>query len=432
MSLSESTDYRWIDGVEGLELYEPGGHHPVMIDDVLHNRYRIVDKLGFGGFSTVWLARDLTKNRNLVVKVGRSSVGFPRKETEILQALQTPKLPLPPGFEANPQTNIPSIFDTFDVRGPNGTHTCYTLTPAQGNLKEKSFSRLFPVQVARALAAKLARAVAYVHSQGFVHGDIHLRNILIKFPSELDDLSLQEFRKMFGGPETVPVTRVDNKPLTPNVPSHAVVPLNLGKYAEDFTIVDAHGLILSDFGQAFSPDTEQRLGKDCNTPVASRAPETYFEPNRPISFSSDIWSLGTAIWEILGMKPLFSEIEEQDEVVAEQIDVLGIHNLPAPWRRKWEGKDIDWENWNTEIPRLPFGKRTPWPVLEDAFQECVQEDRREMVTEGVFEEGEETEAILELIRGMLTFNPEERWTIDMVLHSKWMAQWALPELEKTA
>jgi serine/threonine-protein kinase SRPK3 len=32
-------EYRWIDRVERLELYEPKGYHPVMIDDLLHNRY---------------------------------------------------------------------------------------------------------------------------------------------------------------------------------------------------------------------------------------------------------------------------------------------------------------------------------------------------------------------------------------------------------
>jgi serine/threonine-protein kinase SRPK3 len=28
-----SIEYRWIDGVERLEMYQPGGYHPVMIDD---------------------------------------------------------------------------------------------------------------------------------------------------------------------------------------------------------------------------------------------------------------------------------------------------------------------------------------------------------------------------------------------------------------
>src|SRR4051812_7148604 len=44
MSPSETIQYNWIDGVERLELYEPGGYHPVVINDLLHHRYRIVDK----------------------------------------------------------------------------------------------------------------------------------------------------------------------------------------------------------------------------------------------------------------------------------------------------------------------------------------------------------------------------------------------------
>jgi hypothetical protein len=31
---------------------------------------------------------------------------------------------------------VPALFDEFKIRGPNGTHTCYTVTPAQCNLRE--------------------------------------------------------------------------------------------------------------------------------------------------------------------------------------------------------------------------------------------------------------------------------------------------------
>lgn len=175
VSPSPSTAYRWIDGVERLDLYEPGGYHPVAIDDLLHNRYRIVDKLGFGGYSTIWLARDEMEKRYVAVKIGISGPPLPRRELEILEALNVSRsssqephaAPAPDRVSA-----LPAILDAFDVRGPNGKHPCYTLTPAQGNIREASFSRLFPVDVARALAAKLATAVAIVHSRGFVHGGL--------------------------------------------------------------------------------------------------------------------------------------------------------------------------------------------------------------------------------------------------------------------
>lgn len=82
-------------------------------------------------------------------------------------------------------------------------------------------------------------------------------------------------------------------------------------------------VILSDFGEAFSPE-ECRLGKDSHTPLAMRPLGARFEPQVALSYSADIWSLAVAIWEILGMKAIFSsEFTTPDEVVSIHIDVLG-------------------------------------------------------------------------------------------------------------
>lgn len=160
MSHSEE-EYNWIDGVESLEKYRPGGYHPVMIGDMLHARYHIVDKLGFGGYSTIWLARDIRQEQYVAVRVGIADA-LPR-ETKILRALSSSSVH--PG-----RKSIPFPLDEFEVHGPNGTHPCYTMAPARCNLREVSFSRLFPVEVARALSGGLTLAIAYTHSQGYVHG----------------------------------------------------------------------------------------------------------------------------------------------------------------------------------------------------------------------------------------------------------------------
>lgn len=151
-----------------------------MIDDVLHNRYQIFDKLGYGGYSTVWLARDICANRYVALKVGIADVSS--QETNILQALAQHYGPscasVHPGRDA-----IPLPLDEFEVSGPNGTHKCDTMTPAQCNLKDASFCHLFPLEVTRALSYHLTLAVAYTHQQGYVHGgsSLHPQNSQAKY-----------------------------------------------------------------------------------------------------------------------------------------------------------------------------------------------------------------------------------------------------------
>lgn len=59
------------DSCENLAMYRTYDYHPIVLGDVLPKagtcetnkskaaRYRIIQKLGFGAFSTVWLARDI-------------------------------------------------------------------------------------------------------------------------------------------------------------------------------------------------------------------------------------------------------------------------------------------------------------------------------------------------------------------------------------
>lgn len=39
--------------------YDPKDYYPVRIGDVFQSRYQVTGKLGYGGYSTAWLCRDL-------------------------------------------------------------------------------------------------------------------------------------------------------------------------------------------------------------------------------------------------------------------------------------------------------------------------------------------------------------------------------------
>lgn len=119
MTDNQRIEYNWVRGVETLEKYQRGGYHPIMIGDVLNDRYHIVDKLGFGGYSTVWLALDTKLKRYVAVKVNIAD-SLPR-ETKVLKALSSPLLSsLHPGHGL-----VPVLLDEFNVQGPNGTHVLH-------------------------------------------------------------------------------------------------------------------------------------------------------------------------------------------------------------------------------------------------------------------------------------------------------------------
>jgi serine/threonine protein kinase len=180
-------DYEWIEGVEWLSHYRPGGYHPIYLGDQLHGRYRIIHKLGSGGYSTIWLARDEQQQHGLgAVKVGTS---YSRsREVEILSILSQSLQLLSDGFGG--QSPIRPLLDSFDVKGPNGIHPCYVTAPAMCSLsgaKSASYNSVFQLDVGRALAAQLVLAVASIHSQGVVHGgELPFQRMIERLPSASD------------------------------------------------------------------------------------------------------------------------------------------------------------------------------------------------------------------------------------------------------
>ena len=63
-----------LDDVEEIENYCPGGFHPINIEDEIEGRYKVVHKLGNGGFSAVWLARDKLAERYVALKIIVASI----------------------------------------------------------------------------------------------------------------------------------------------------------------------------------------------------------------------------------------------------------------------------------------------------------------------------------------------------------------------
>lgn len=84
--------YRWQEGVEDLEGYCSGGYHPTHIGDRYFNdRYEVVHKLGYGSYSTVWLAKDHLEAKYVAMKILIAATSKDCSESKILRILNSGK-----------------------------------------------------------------------------------------------------------------------------------------------------------------------------------------------------------------------------------------------------------------------------------------------------------------------------------------------------
>jgi len=167
-----------MEDIEPFERYTVGDYYPVRIGERFCSaRYHIVHKLGHGSYSTIWLARDEILAKYVAIKFCVSGLDRPSEST-ILKALWDEGRR--GGEEHIGATLFPELLDEFEVEGPEirGTkrkHRCLVTTPAMMSIaeaREASPYRYFQLPVARAIAAQIIQAVAFMHSRGIVHGGV--------------------------------------------------------------------------------------------------------------------------------------------------------------------------------------------------------------------------------------------------------------------
>lgn len=158
--------------IEPLDEYRLGGYHPIHIGDQLSERFTVLDKLGWGSASTVWLAKDReNKDACVVVSVSKASAeSLYRKELmPKMQYLQT-------GDDAHKgKKNILFPLDSFSISGPNGSHFCVVM-PFEGqtisratNRGQGPETRPFSLPQAKKAVLDLGNAITYMHSMSITH-----------------------------------------------------------------------------------------------------------------------------------------------------------------------------------------------------------------------------------------------------------------------
>lgn len=160
-------------GLEKLYDYEQGGHHPVHLGDHIghEGRYRVVHKLGNGGYANVWLCRDMTAGK--IITYFAIKVLMAEVSTEECPELQTGHLE---AFDRNSQPTdsmhlICLFCDHFTIDGPNGSHFCFVY-PVLGPQVSLGLFCATPYfeQTLRDICFGAVKALDFLHHHGVCHG----------------------------------------------------------------------------------------------------------------------------------------------------------------------------------------------------------------------------------------------------------------------
>jgi WD40 repeat protein len=234
--------------------------------------YDLLEELGQGGMGVVYKARQLALNRIVALKMLLSSSGATteslvrfRGEAEALARLQHP--------------NIVAVYDIGESEG----RPYFTMEFIAGpSLAQVVNGRPQDAAVAAHLLEVVARAIHAVHQCGIIHRDLKPANVLLQ-ASGVRSLE-SEVRSQKSGAKA-PSTPSDSSPLT----------------------TDSWIPKITDFGLAKDWTSDRRLtrsGVAMGTPC-NMAPEQARNKKDEIGPATDIYALGTVLYEMLTGRPAF-------------------------------------------------------------------------------------------------------------------------------
>ncbi|CAD6218115.1 unnamed protein product [Miscanthus lutarioriparius] len=164
---------------EGVDGYRKGGYHAVRPgDQFAAGRYVAQRKLGWGNFSTVWLAFDVQSQRYVALKIQKSAPEFAQAALHEIEFLSEITKRDPSNCKC-----IIQLVDHFKHAGPNGQHICLVFELLGDSLlKLVQYNRYKGIGLdrVRRICKSILVGLDYLHNElGIIHSDLKLENVLL-------------------------------------------------------------------------------------------------------------------------------------------------------------------------------------------------------------------------------------------------------------
>ena len=159
---------RAIVGIPGVDITRRGTE--LAVDRILDQRYRILEPIGAGGSSQVYLAQDTALGREVAIKVldPHAASDSTLRKLFVKEA------------RALAQLSHPNIVGVFDVGEVDGLPFIVMEHVPGSSLKQRiERSGALPLADAVRLTDGIASGLAFAHSRGIIHADMKPSNILL-------------------------------------------------------------------------------------------------------------------------------------------------------------------------------------------------------------------------------------------------------------
>jgi eukaryotic-like serine/threonine-protein kinase len=142
----------------------------MLVGKHISGRYKILQLIGGGGMSNVYLAHDIILNRDVAIKILRYDF---TNEEELHRRFQREAL------SATSLTN-PNIVSIYDVGEDEDMHYI-VMEYVKGKTLKQYIQEFSPLSAARSvhIMKQLTAAIAHAHENGIIHRDIKPQNILM-------------------------------------------------------------------------------------------------------------------------------------------------------------------------------------------------------------------------------------------------------------